>query len=138
MSGVLTLIGTLTAQPPARPSEIVSAAGILVIGLCLCSIWLNFIPAFMARAIRRQEKKDEFRMLLEGPITDVIGPGGVNSLRPGERERTLWSQIGGVKSADWGMVLFRRDRKMLLFPAEAFADRAEQERAAEYARGQLR
>lgn len=138
VSGVLALIGTLTAPPPAQPSEIVSAVGILVIGLCLCAVWLNFVPAFMAWAIRRQEKKDAFRMLLEGPITDVIGPDGVDSLRPGERERTLWSQIGGVKSADWGLVLFRRDRKMLLFPAEAFADRAEQERAAEYARGQLR
>lgn len=138
VSGVLTLIGTLTAVPPAQLSEIISAIGILVIGLALCSIWLNFVPGFMAWAIRRQAKKDAFHKLLEGPITDTIGPGGVDSLRPGERERTLWSQIGGVKSEDWGLVLFRRDRKMLLFPASAFADRDEQERAAEYARGQTR
>lgn len=138
VSGVLTLIGTLTAVPPAQLSEIISAIGILVIGLALCSIWLNFGPGFMAWAIRRQAKKDAFHKLLEGPITDTIGPGGVDSLRPGERERTLWSQIGGVKSDDWGLVLFRRDRKMLLFPASAFADRDEQERAAEYARGQTR
>lgn len=138
VSGVLTLIGTLTAVPPAQLSEIISAIGILVIGLALCSIWLNFVPGFMAWAIRRQAKKDAFHKLLEGPITDTIGPGGVDSLRPGERERTLWSQIGGVKSDDWGLVLFRRDRKMLLFPASAFADRDEQERAAEYARGQTR
>lgn len=138
VSGVLTLIGTLTAVPPAQLSEIISAIGILVIGLALCSIWLNFVPGFMAWGIRRQAKKDAFHKLLEGPITDTIGPGGVDSLRPGERERTLWSQIGGVKSDDWGLVLFRRDRKMLLFPASAFADRDEQERAAEYARGQTR
>ena len=138
VSGVLTLIGTLTAVPPAQLSEIIRAIGILVIGLALCSIWLNFVPGFMAWAIRRQAKKDAFHKLLEGPITDTIGPGGVDSLRPGERERTLWSQIGGVKSDDWGLVLFRRDRKMLLFPASAFADRDEQERAAEYARGQTR
>ena len=138
VSGVLTLIGTLTAVPPAQLSEIISAIGILVIGLALCSIWLNFVPGFMAWAIRRQAKKDAFHKLLEGPITDTIGPGGVDSLRPGERERTLWSQIGGVKSDDWGLVLFRRDRKMLLFPASAFADRDEQEGAAEYARGQTR
>lgn len=138
VSGVLTLIGTLTAVPPAQLSEIISAIGILVIGLALCSIWLNFVPGFMAWAIRRQAKKDAFHKLLEGPITDTIGPGGVDSLRPGERERTLWSQIGGVKSDDWGLVLFRRDRKMLLFPASAFDDRDEQERAAEYARGQTR
>lgn len=138
VSGVLTLIGTLTAVPPAQPGEIVSAVGILVIGLALCSIWLNFVPGFMAWAIRRQAKKDAFRKLLEGPITDTIGPGGVDSLRPGERERTLWSQIGGVKSADWGLVLFRRDRKMLLFPATAFADLAHQEQVANYARGQIR
>lgn len=138
VSGVLTLIGTLTAVPPAQLSEIISAIGILVIGLGLCSIWLNFVPGFMAWAIRRQAKKDAFHKLLEGPITDTIGPGGVDSLRPGERERTLWSQIGGVKSDDWGLVLFRRDRKMLLFPTSAFADRDEQERAAEYARGQTR
>ena len=138
VSGVLTLIGTLTAVPPAQLSEIISAIGILVIGLALCSIWLNFVPGFMAWAIRRQAKKDAFHKLLEGPITDTIGPGGVDSLRPGERERTLWSQIGGVKSDDWGLVLFRRDRKMLLFPASAFADRDEQEQAAEYARGQTR
>ena len=138
VSGVLTLIGTLTAVPPAQLSEIISAIGILVIGLALCSIWLNFVPGFMAWAIRRQAKKDAFHKLLEGPITDTIGPGGVDSLRPGERERTLWSQIGGVKSEDWGLVLFRRDRKMLLFPASAFADRDEQEQAAEYARGQTR
>lgn len=138
VSGILTLIGTLTAVPPAQLNEIVSAIGILVIGLALCSIWLNFVPAFMAWAIRRQAKKDAFHKLLEGPITDTIGPGGVDSLRPGERERTLWSQIGGVKSDDWGLVLFRRDRKMLLFPASAFADREEQERAAEYAREQTR
>lgn len=138
VSGVLTLIGTLTAVPPAQLSEIISAIGILVIGLALCSIWLNFVPGFMAWAIRRQAKKDAFHKLLEGPITDTIGPGGVDSLRPGERERTLWSQIGGVKSDDWGLVLFRRDRKMLLFPASAFADRDEQERAAEYASGQTR
>lgn len=138
VSGVLTLIGTLTAVPPAQLSEIISAIGILVIGLALCSIWLNFVPGFMAWAIRRQAKKDAFHKLLEGPITDTIGPGGVDSLRPGERERTLWSQIGVVKSDDWGLVLFRRDRKMLLFPASAFADRDEQERAAEYARGQTR
>ena len=136
--GVLVLIGTLTAVPPAQLSEIISAIGILVIGLALCSIWLNFVPGFMAWAIRRQAKKDAFHKLLEGPITDTIGPSGVDSLRPGERERTLWSQIGGVKSDDWGLVLFRRDRKMLLFPASAFADRDEQERAAEYARGQTR
>ncbi|WP_130850516.1 YcxB family protein [Intestinimonas timonensis] len=138
VSGVLTLIGTLTAVPPAQLSEIISAIGILVIGLALCSIWLNFVPDFMAWAIRRQAKKDAFHKLLEGPITDTIGPGGVDSLRSGERERTLWSQIGGVKSEDWGLVLFRRDRKMLLFPASAFADRDEQEQAAEYARGQTR
>ena len=138
VSGVLTLIGTLTAVPPAQLSEIISAIGILVIGLALCSIWLNFVPGFMAWAIRRQAKKDAFRKLLEGPITDTIGPGGVDSLRPGERERTLWSQIGGVKSADWGLVLFRRDRKMLLFPATAFADLAHQEQVANYARGQIR
>lgn len=138
VSGVLTLIGTLTAVPPAQLSEIISAIGILVIGLGLCSIWLNFVPGFMAWAIRRQAKKDAFHKLLEGPITDTIGPGGVDSLRPGERERTLWSQIGEVKSDDWGLVLFRRDRKMLLFPTSAFADRDEQERAAEYARGQTR
>lgn len=138
VSGVLALIGTLTAVPPAQPGEIVSATGILVIGLGLCSIWLNFVPGFMAWAIRRQAKKDAFRKLLEGPITDTIGPGGVDSLRPGERERTLWSQIGGVKSDDWGLVLFRRDRKMLLFPATAFADLAHQEQVANYARGQIR
>lgn len=138
VSGVLALIGTLTAVPPAQPGEIVSATGILVIGLALCSIWLNFVPGFMAWAIRRQAKKDAFRKLLEGPITDTIGPGGVDSLRPGERERTLWSQIGGVKSDDWGLVLFRRDRKMLLFPATAFADLAHQEQVANYARGQIR
>ena len=135
--GVLVLIGTLTAVPPAQLSEIVSAIGILVIGLALCSVWLNFIPGFMAWAIRRQEKKDAFHKLLEGPIIDSIGPGGVDSLRPGERERTLWSQIGGVKSAEWGLALFRQDRKMLLFPATAFADLAHQEQVANYARGQI-
>ena len=135
--GVFGLIGTLIAVPPAGISEIVSAVGILVIGLGLSSIWLNFVPGVMAWAIRRQEKKDAFHKLLEGPITDTIGPGGVNSLRPGERERTLWSQIGGVKSDDWGLALFRRDRKMLLFPASAFADREEQERAADYARARM-
>ena len=137
MLGVLVLIGTLTAVPPAQLSEIVSAIGILVIGLALCSVWLNFIPGFMAWAIRRQEKKDAFHKLLEGPIIDSIGPGGVDSLRPGERERTLWSQIGGVKSAEWGLALFRQDRKMLLFPATAFADLAHQEQVANYARGQI-
>ena len=137
--GAHALIEAFTAWPPARSYYGRHAAGLLLIGLGLSSIWLNFVPAYMAWAVRRQKKKDgELRRLLEGPITDIIGPFGVDSLRPGERERTLWSQIGGVKSADWGLVLFRKDRKMLLFPAEAFADRAEQERAAEYARGQLR
>ena len=36
------------------------------------------------------------------------------------------------------LVLFRRDRKMLLFPATAFADLAHQEQVANYARGQIR
>ena len=138
VSGVLVLIGTLTAVPPPSAGEVAGAVGGLLIGLGLCSIWLNFIPGFMAWAIRRQKKKDgELRRLLEGPITDIIGPGGVDSLRPGERERTLWSQVGGVKSADWGLILFRRDRKMLLFPPESFASRAEQEAAADYARARL-
>ena len=138
VTGVLSLIGTFTSVLPARPSEVASAVANLFIGLALCSIWLNFVPAYMAWAVRRQKKKDgELRKLLEGPITDIIGSFGVDSLRPGERERTLWSQIGGVKSADWGLVFFRRDRKMLLFPASAFASRAEQERAAAYAREQI-
>ena len=115
----------------------IRAAGLLLIGLGLGSIWLNFIPGFMAWAIRRQAKRDSFHKLLDGPITDGIGPFGVDSLRPGERERTLWSQVGGVKSDDWGLALFRRDRKLLIFPAAAFADRAEQERAADYARTQF-
>ena len=137
--GVLVLIGALTAVPPAQPGEMGCAIGILIIGLGLCSIWLNFLPGFMAWAIRRQKKKDgELRKLLDGPITDAIGPFGVDSLRPGERERTLWSQVGGVKSDDWGLALFRRDRKMLLFPAKGFMDREEQERAAAYAREQMR
>lgn len=138
VSGLLALGGVLNALPAVSGAEAASAIGLLVIGLALCASWLSFVPGFMAWAIRRQEKKGAFDKLLEGPITDVVGPNGVDSLRPGERERTLWSQIGGVKSADWGLVLFRRDRKMLLFPAEAFADRNEQERVAEYARGQTR
>ena len=136
--GVLALVGAFTGGAPVRASEVIRAAGLLLIGLGLGSIWLNFIPGFMVRAIRRQKKRDgELRRLLDGPITDVIGPFGVDSLRPGERERTLWSQVGGVKSDDWGLALFRRDRKLLIFPAAAFADRAEQERAADYARTQL-
>ncbi|WP_294515788.1 hypothetical protein [uncultured Intestinimonas sp.] len=138
VSGLLALGGVLNALPAVSGAEVASAIGLLVIGLALCASWLSFVPGFMAWAIRRQEKKGAFDKLLEGPITDVIGPNGADSLRPGERERTLWSQIGGVKSADWGLVLFRRDRKMLLFPSEAFADRNEQERVAEYARGQTR
>lgn len=135
--GILVLVGAFTGGAPVRASEVIRAAGLLLIGLGLGSIWLNFIPGFMAWAIRRQAKRDSFHKLLDGPITDVIGPFGVDSLRPGERERTLWSQVGGVKSDDWGLALFRRDRKLLIFPAAAFADRAEQERAADYARTQL-
>lgn len=136
--GVLILVGNLAGAEPVRAGDVAVTVAILVMGLALCSIWLNFLPPYMAWLIRRQEKKDAFRELLEGPITDIIGPFGVDSLRPGERERTLWSQIGGVKSADWGLVLFRRDRKMLLFPATAFADLAHQEQVANYARGQIR
>lgn len=138
VSGLLALASVLNALPAVNGAEVASAIGLLIIGLALCASWLSFVPGYMAWAIRRQDKKGAFDKLLEGSITDVIGPNGVDSLRPGERERTLWSQIGGVKSADWGLVLFRRDRKMLLFPAEAFADRSEQERVAEYARGQTR
>lgn len=136
--GAHSLIEAFTAWPPARSYYGRHAAGLLLIGLGLSSIWLNFVPAYVAWAIRRQKKKDgELRKLLDGPITDLMGPFGVDSLRPGERERTLWSQIGGVKSDDWGLALFRRDRKMLLFPASAFADREEQERAADYARARM-
>lgn len=138
VSGLLALASVLNALPAVNGAEVASAIGLLIIGLALCASWLSFLPGYMAWAIRRQDKKGAFDKLLEGSITDVIGPNGVDSLRPGERERTLWSQIGGVKSADWGLVLFRRDRKMLLFPAESFADRSEQERVAEYARGQTR
>lgn len=136
--GVVEVIEVLAAVPLPGVAEVLRAVGILLLGAALSLTWLSFLPGYMAWAIRRQEKKGEFSKLLAGPITDAIGPGGVDSLRPGERERTLWSQIGGVKSADWGLVLFRLDRKMLLFPAEAFADRTEQERAAEYARSQIR
>ena len=136
--GILVLIRAITAGLPVRTGEVACGVGILLIGLSLGSIWLNFIPGFMAWAIRRQkEKGGELRKLLDGPITDAIGPFGVDSLRPGERERTLWSQIGGVKSDDWGLAFFRRDRKLLLFPASAFAGREEQERVAAYARAQM-
>ena len=135
--GILMLIGALSDWPAAGADGVLYALGALTVGACLCLPWLSFVPGFVDWAIRRQEKKDMFRKLLEGPITDIIGPHGVDSLRPGERERTLWSQIGGVKSADWGLVLFRLDRKMLLFPPEAFSNRGEQEQVAEYARGQL-
>lgn len=136
--GILVLIRAITAGLPVRTGEVACGVGILLIGLSLGSIWLNFIPGFMAWAIRRQkEKGGELRKLLDSPVTDAIGPFGVDSLRPGERERTLWSQIGGVKSDDWGLVLFRRDRKLLLFPASAFAGREEQERVAAYARAQI-
>ena len=136
--GVLMLVEALSDPAAAGVSGVLYALGALVVGVGLCLPWLSFVPGFMDWAIRRQEKKDVFHKLLEGPITDTMGPYGVDSLRPGERERTLWSQIGGVRSADWGLVLYRRDRKMLLIPPEAFSDWAEQERAAEYARGQLR
>lgn len=135
--GVLILVGNLAGAEPVRAGDVAVTVAILVMGLALCSTWLNFLPPYMAWLIRRQEKKDAFRELLEGPITDIIGPFGVDSLRPGERERTLWSQIGGVKSAEWGLALFRQDRKMLLFPASAFADLAHQEQVANYARGQI-
>ena len=61
----------------------------------------------------------------------------MDSAREGERERTLWSQIGAVRSEDWGLALFRHDRKMLLFPPWAFSSRDEQEQAAAYAREQI-
>ena len=133
--GILALIGVLTSG--AEPAEVLMTVGILLLGVALCLVWINFLPPVLDWSIRRQEKKGAFRHLLGGQLTERIGPAGVDSAREGERERTLWSQIGAVRSEDWGLALFRHDRKMLLFPPWAFSSRDEQEQAAAYAREQI-
>lgn len=133
--GILSLIGVLTSG--AEPAEVLMTVGILLLGVALCLVWINFLPPVLDWSIRRQEKKEAFRHLLGGQLTERIGPAGVDSAREGERERTLWSQIGAVRSEDWGLALFRHDRKMLLFPPWAFSSRDEQEQAAAYAREQI-
>ena len=133
--GILSLIGVLTSG--AEPAEVLMTVGILLLGVALCLVWINFLPPVLDWSIRRQEKKGAFRHLLGGQLTERIGPAGVDSAREGERERTLWSQIGAVRSEDWGLALFRHDRKMLLFPPWAFSSRDEQEQAAAYAREQI-
>lgn len=133
--GILALIGVLTSG--AEPAEVLMTVGILLLGVALCLVWINFLPPVLDWSIRRQEKKEAFRHLLGGQLTERIGPAGVDSAREGERERTLWSQIGAVRSEDWGLALFRHDRKMLLFPPWAFSSRDEQEQAAAYAREQI-
>ena len=89
VAGLLSLTSALTAAPLPRVGEVASAIGMLCIGVGLCLPWLSFVPNVMAWAIRRQEKKDAFGRMLDGPATDVIGPEGVDSLRPGEREELL-------------------------------------------------
>ncbi|WP_295618935.1 hypothetical protein [uncultured Intestinimonas sp.] len=133
--GILALIGVLTSG--AEPAEVLMTVGILLLGVALCLVWINFLPPVLDWSIRRQEKKEAFRHLLGGQLTERIGPAGVDSAREGERERTLWSQIGAVRSEEWGLALFRHDRKMLLFPPWAFSSRDEQEQAAAYAREQI-
>ena len=133
--GILALIGVLTSG--AEPAEVLMTVGILLLGVALCLVWINFLPPVLDWSIRRQEKKGAFRHLLGGQLTERIGPAGVDSAREGERERTLWSQIGAVRSEEWGLALFRHDRKMLLFPPWAFSSRDEQEQAAAYAREQI-
>ena len=133
--GILSLIGVLTSG--AEPAEVLMTVGILLLGVALCLVWINFLPPVLDWSIRRQEKKGAFRHLLGGQLTERIGPAGVDSAREGERERTLWSQIGAVRSEEWGLALFRHDRKMLLFPPWAFSSRDEQEQAAAYAREQI-
>ena len=133
--GILALVGALTSG--AEPAEVLMTVGILLLGVALCLVWINFLPPVLDWSIRRQEKKGAFRHLLGGQLTERIGPAGVDSAREGERERTLWSQIGAVRSEDWGLALFRHDRKMLLFPPWAFSSRDEQEQAAAYAREQI-
>ena len=135
LTGILVLIGVLTSG--AEPEELLGAAGILLLGIGLGLIWIGILPPVLDWSIRRQEKKGAFRHLLGGQLTERIGPAGVDSAREGERERTLWSQIGAVRSEDWGLALFRHDRKMLLFPPWAFSSRDEQEQAAAYAREQI-
>ena len=133
--GILALVGALTSG--AEPAEVLMTVGILLLGVALCLVWINFLPPVLDWSIRRQEKKGAFRHLLGGQLTERIGPAGVDSAREGERERTLWSQIGAVRSEEWGLALFRHDRKMLLFPPWAFSSRDEQEQAAAYAREQI-
>ena len=133
--GILALVGALTSG--AEPAEVLMTVGILLLGVALCLVWINFLPPVLDWSIRRQEKKEAFRHLLGGQLTERIGPAGVDSAREGERERTLWSQIGAVRSEEWGLALFRHDRKMLLFPPWAFSSRDEQEQAAAYAREQI-
>ena len=133
--GILALVGVLTSG--AEPAEVLMTVGILLLGVALCLVWINFLPPVLDWSIRRQEKKEAFRHLLGGQLTERIGPAGVDSAREGERERTLWSQIGAVRSEEWGLALFRHDRKMLLFPPWAFSSRDEQEQAAAYAREQI-
>lgn len=133
--GILALIGVLTSG--AEPAEVLMTVGILLLGVALCLVWINFLPPVLDWSIRRQEKKEAFRHLLGGQLTERIGPAGVDSAREGERERTLWSQIWAVRSEEWGLALFRHDRKMLLFPPWAFSSRDEQEQAAAYAREQI-
>ena len=133
--GILALVGALTSG--AEPAEVLMTVGILLFAAALCLVWINFLTPVLDWSIRRQEKKGAFRHLLGGQLTERIGPAGVDSAREGERERTLWSQIGAVRSEDWGLALFRHDRKMLLFPPWAFSSRDEQEQAAAYAREQI-
>ena len=135
--GILVLLGVLVTLPEEGISGLLRALGILLLGIGMCLRCLSFVPGVMAWSIRRQEKKGELRHLLAGQLTETIGDSGVYSLRAGERERTLWSQVGAVRSADWGLALFRYDRKLLVFPARAFSGREEQERAAEYARARI-
>ena len=125
------------AIPSGDVSEIVTAAAALVIGLALCLFWAGTLPPMVRWAIRRQEKKDVLRHLLAGPVLEQIGPDGVESFQEGERERTPWSLVVGVRSADWGLALIRRDHKLLVFPARAFGSREEQDQAAAYARERI-
>ena len=125
------------AIPSGDVSEIVTAAAALVIGLALCLFWAGTLPPMVRWAIRRQEKKDVLRHLLAGPVLEQIGPDGVESFQEGERERTPWSLVVGVRSADWGLALIRRDHKLLVFPARAFGTREEQDQAAAYARERI-
>ena len=131
MLGAWSLAGALRG---GSTSEVLMGIGGLVIGLALCLFWAGALPPVVRGAIRRQEKKDVLRHLLAGPSRVQIGPDGAETFQEGERERTPWSLVGGVCSADWGLALIRRDYKLLVFPARAFESRGEQERAAAYAR----